>query len=349
MHDYACCFCGKDARENPPREPFGAGVLGSNLKIYSTPPGYKTGGRGGVSMSKTTLRHHAHSSVDLPAGPPAFGGACPTTTPACEWCYAQLGEDISGELTELNLNRLQFLRDDPDGYGDAIVKEVKEAKPPLVRIHSFGDFVDEMHVRVWISVVRRLPHVPFFGTTRTWQLGFNPSARAASYMLALAEFRMEPNVSFGGSVEGGVLDPATGKVRDKSPNHRSRVIQSGPWKGATIIDWLHGQDPPFNVWNMLSEFTDPELRRRYGAGATFRYGGGASERQFEVARELGFLVGEPCPEQTKKVRDCAHCRTPSSPDRPHCLNKSDGTGRYDVSFSYHSGRSKRRGVKEAEK
>lgn len=284
------------------------------------------------------------ASFEIPPGPGSAGGTCRMTTPACSSCYAQLGDIVFGSAGERRLRNLEVFLGDPAAWADAIVHEIAAHRPPIVRIHGFGDFFSVEYVRAWTGVCRRLPRVKFFGTTRMWQLDFAVSKDAQEFVCALDEFRALPNVYFGASLEGGgynaskerigALDPLGRRIKGSGqfyPGNRDKTITRGEHKGKQIADYLRGRG--FNIWNMLSEFSDPVLRAgmNIGAASGKNFAQNAT-LQFAAAKHIGWLVGKGCPEQMRKVADCASCM--------HCLHKGNGTGRWDVTFAFHPGKAK---------
>lgn len=68
---------------------------------------------------------------------------------------------------------------------------------------------------------------------------------------------------------------------------------------------------------------------RVASGKVFK---DAAREQFQVASEVGWMVGIGCKEQFGTKRDCNACR--------HCLHKPRPDGKWDVSFAFHPGKDK---------
>lgn len=61
-------------------------------------------------------------------------------------------------------------------FVDTIVKEIRQTRAPAFRLHVIGDFYSVEYIEKWITIVKALPTVMFFGSTRSWRCDFLSSA-----------------------------------------------------------------------------------------------------------------------------------------------------------------------------
>lgn len=105
---------------------------------------------------------------------------CPGRTVVCEQvCYANRGRfkspAVSGRL-DWNLEQSRSA-----GFVDDMVREVRRKGVVVLRLHVAGDFYDAEYVGKWRQIMERMPHVRYYGYTRSWRV-----PRIASRLAELA-------------------------------------------------------------------------------------------------------------------------------------------------------------------
>lgn len=291
-------------------------------------------------------------SFDTSAGPPSVGGTCIATTGGCKYCYAQAQQKVMASAGGTAAANATLAQVNPEKYAAIAIEEIaaeqarrtrqrqrgKHVEPyRLIRIHGFGDFFSTRHLRAWIRIVRAFPRIKFFGTTRTWQLmqgkgeawlmpgkpGYVPDRRA--FIQALEELRSEPNVFLGASIDESTRNAM-------APDH----LTSG--QRMTKVEWLRSTG--WNIWNALTDYGDPDVRKADGKVPVIRYdphskkpesakkARAAARLQGRVAAETGKLLGPICYEQTGQVKNCTTCM--------YCAQKG-----IMVTFACHTGHSKK--------
>lgn len=289
--------------------------------LLSNPDPRTSMGKWGQSYITGAAEKTGVVMVDMPHGAPSKGGTCRKMTIGCGVCYRG-PIDSRPSVQNAFAYRLAMMELEPHyrAYFDQLITELEvlqaEYGAKIVRFHGGGDFLDADYVRGWIRVAKALPKLKFFGTTRTGWLIFHPELKKPPFdpimdppmRRPINEFRTLPNVALGASLDAQTRTPE-------------------------LIRWLREQDPPWNIWNMLSEFTTKEARDAYDLkAATGVNHDRLAREQFETAKELGIFMGnglakDGCPEMTGEKPDCARCGwcfAKATPDRPR-----------DVSFAYH--------------
>jgi len=96
---------------------------------------------------------------------------CPGMTPFCEaYCYGFRGNFTMSNVKEANDRRLDAtFRSD---FVDIIIKEIRQTRAPAFRLHVIGDFYSVEYIEKWGDIVKALPAVIFFGSTRSWRCTF---------------------------------------------------------------------------------------------------------------------------------------------------------------------------------
>lgn len=270
-------------------------------------------------------------AADIVAGPPAVGGSCLMITKGCEHCYAQSMENVfNAENALLGKHERAFaiLRDSAAKYRDGVIAEIEEYEARTgrsldpVRIHGFGDFFSPEHIQAWIEIAQHfIGRTRFFGTTRMWQAFRANTGNLTKFHAPLNALRALPNVFLGASVDHA--------NRDK--------LMPARFGNLTSVEWLRANG--WNIWNALDEFADAEARESADVEIFIKRQGESDKdmqlkarEQFKAARASGALIGVGCLEQSGLKPHCAACN--------HCLHKSDGTPRWDVTFAYHQGTTK---------
>lgn len=140
-------------------------------------------------------------------GCPSFGlpahKSCPRAAGTiCQNCYAERGLYRIPASEAAHLARLRWtvrcIRDGERGQSfwvgamtTAITTATALADVDRFRIHDSGDFFSEKYARMWIEVVRNLPHIRFWVPTRAWQrkgIQLDASDPILAALIALATF-----------------------------------------------------------------------------------------------------------------------------------------------------------------
>lgn len=96
---------------------------------------------------------------------------CPGKTPFCDrYCFGLKGWFTMVAIQEKNDKRLDATLE--DGFADTIIEEIWRTRAPAFRLHVIGDFYTVEYVEKWIEIIKRLPNVIFFGSTRSWRCEF---------------------------------------------------------------------------------------------------------------------------------------------------------------------------------
>jgi hypothetical protein len=126
---------------------------------------------------------------------------CPGKTPFCElYCYGLKGNFKLQNVLDANERRLDAsLRGD---FAETMVAEIRKSRAPAFRLHVVGDFYNVEYIEKWIDIAKRLPHVVFFGSTRSWRCDFLAEA--------MKKFRDMDNVYMKASIDlSDTLNPRT--------------------------------------------------------------------------------------------------------------------------------------------
>jgi hypothetical protein len=115
---------------------------------------------------------------------------CPGKTKFCSSvCYADKGYF---KFHEKIYNNNYEQSKHPDFIKTAI-KDLKNIKPKIVRIHVAGDFYDADYIEKWMQIVKACPEIKFYCYTRSWSI---PELRNK-----LEHLRQLPNIHLWYSVD----------------------------------------------------------------------------------------------------------------------------------------------------
>ncbi len=129
---------------------------------------------------------------DLPSFSLPVITTCPGKTPFCErYCFGLKGNFNLLNVKEANDRRLDAtLRPD---FVDIMVGEIRKTRAPAFRLHVVGDFYSVEYIEKWGNILKALPAIIFFGSTRSWRCGFLSAA--------IKEFRDMDNAYIKASVD----------------------------------------------------------------------------------------------------------------------------------------------------
>lgn len=129
---------------------------------------------------------------------------CPGSTPTCRaCCYAD-----SGQIKmQQHRYRSKLESAKADSFVSRMVAEIRRGWIGCVRFHVSGDFFSAEYVAKWEAIARALPHVRFYGYTRSW--------RVPGMALALASLARLGNVRlyFSCDKDSGVPARVPARVR----------------------------------------------------------------------------------------------------------------------------------------
>jgi hypothetical protein len=99
---------------------------------------------------------------------PAGGEFCPGATDTCNRvCYAQKSRFLlEGVQARLAWCWEQAQRED---FVPRMVKEIKRRGCLVIRVHTSGDFPDEVYAGRWLEIMRQCPKPRFYFYTRSWR------------------------------------------------------------------------------------------------------------------------------------------------------------------------------------
>lgn len=93
-----------------------------------------------------------------------FAGACAAV------CYASQGWYVKGSVQaayEHNLATILTMHGDSEGAAALLYEDLEKLDPTHVRPHDSGDFFAPWYVEAWMMLARELPHVTFYGYTKS--------------------------------------------------------------------------------------------------------------------------------------------------------------------------------------
>jgi hypothetical protein len=112
---------------------------------------------------------------------------CPGMSAACEACYARRGRWGFDTVQEALARNWEASRE--PFFAERMIREIRQRRARVVRVHCSGDFYDLAYVRKWARVIRNVPGVRFYAYTRSWR---RPGLRRAieEQLVPLANLRL---------------------------------------------------------------------------------------------------------------------------------------------------------------
>ena len=97
---------------------------------------------------------------------------CPFAKDCVKYCYAQKGAYAWSNTKEALEKRYEASK--ADDFVDQIVEEIgkirDDGRQIYIRVHDSGDFYSKSYLWKWIEIAERLPHVRFYGYTKSHDL-----------------------------------------------------------------------------------------------------------------------------------------------------------------------------------
>lgn len=82
-------------------------------------------------------------------------------------CYATKSRfTLDAVRDRLAWNLEQARRDD---FVDRMVKEIKRRGCLVIRVHSAGDFFDEVYAQQWLDIMRKCPKPRYYWYSHSWR------------------------------------------------------------------------------------------------------------------------------------------------------------------------------------
>lgn len=95
------------------------------------------------------------------------GGTCPVVSTPCNACYAQaLTKRYKTTKAAWDRSKTERLS---QTWSAGIIKQIKDKKVSLVRIHVSGDFDATWYIDAWIDIIKNSPNTTFWAYTRAWK------------------------------------------------------------------------------------------------------------------------------------------------------------------------------------
>jgi len=147
---------------------------------------------------------------------------CPGKTEFCKTaCYAKKGAAFySITILKLENNLIESFK---QSFVFNMIKEIKEKKIKILRIHSSGDFYSKEYFKKWIDIIKSCPECMFFGYTRMWRVkGFNQLIARANQLKNCKLYRStDPSTSesmpVGNLPIAYILDDKCGQYNNNMP------------------------------------------------------------------------------------------------------------------------------------
>jgi hypothetical protein len=192
-----------------------------------------------------TLPSYQGLYVDETTGEFKVVKTCPSAGECKKFCYAAKGGYVMFPASSLGASRMvNFLMNDPDGFSDRLVVELKKAsqslgkkgKQVVLRWHDSGDFLSEKYLQLAFDIAQMTPEVEHYAYTKQLPL--------VRKMQANKPENFEFTFSFGGLHDTD--------IETKSEKH-ARVIPANIFKDLIVSKTDSGMDFGDNL---------PELKQR---------------------------------------------------------------------------------------
>jgi hypothetical protein len=149
-----------------------------------------------IKVSKGNAKLGALANWSLPAGL-----TCPGASDYCAIiCYAKKGFFNMPRVR--NAYDSNFEASQHPEFVPAMIQAITDINDDKFRMHASGDFYSVAYIESWQKIARALPHVTFFGYTRSWNV--------PGLVNALEALRALPNVQLFASLDDSMPDAPEG-------------------------------------------------------------------------------------------------------------------------------------------
>ena len=93
---------------------------------------------------------------------------CPSALTCVANCYARQGTYTWGVVKNAYETRLGITLQ--DNFSELMIKEIKNKKAQVIRIHDSGDFYSLEYLKKWLKVIDNYPSVRFYAYTKSYKL-----------------------------------------------------------------------------------------------------------------------------------------------------------------------------------
>lgn len=145
---------------------------------------------------------------------------CPGANECAQYCYAKKGTFKYPSVKKAFARDTALLETDPAAYFKKVRQDIEEAGFMAVRLHVSGDFFSPEQIKGWAQVAKSMPHVRFWGYTKSWKV--------AALVPDLITLRDLPNVELFASWADGEPIPTKWRLAQVVPKG------SKPQAGATL-------------------------------------------------------------------------------------------------------------------
>jgi len=126
---------------------------------------------GNTKVNKLKKRFGKTVTFSLPAYKSKNGFLVCKGAQACiSVCYAQQGFFVMPTKIKAMEHNLKIARKGFKPFLKALVNDITQIKPGLIRVHDSGDFIDLDNLNAWKEAARRFPDIRFYAYTKNLQL-----------------------------------------------------------------------------------------------------------------------------------------------------------------------------------